>query len=49
MRDRFGALLTVGVVMPLLAVAGCLGRRLSGREVWWWVPALAAAGPACRS
>uniref|UniRef100_UPI002F90839A hypothetical protein n=1 Tax=Streptomyces sp. NBC_01592 TaxID=2975889 RepID=UPI002F90839A len=31
-----GALLTVGVVMPLLVVAGWLGRRLSGREAWWW-------------
>ncbi|MFG3207985.1 hypothetical protein [Streptomyces sp. NPDC048192] len=42
----FGALLSVGVVMPLLAVAGWLGRRLSGREAWWWIPALAAAGTA---
>lgn len=41
-----GALLSVGVVMPLLVVAGWLGRRLSGREAWWWVPALAAAGTA---
>ncbi|MFF1839931.1 hypothetical protein ACFVXE_38145 [Streptomyces sp. NPDC058231] len=38
-----GALLTVGVVMPLLVVAGWLGRRLSGHGAWWWVPALAAA------
>ncbi|MFC9249027.1 hypothetical protein ACFT7S_34860 [Streptomyces sp. NPDC057136] len=44
-----GALLSVGVVMPLLVVAGWLGRRLSGREVWWWVPALAAAGTALPS
>ncbi|MFB6990703.1 MULTISPECIES: hypothetical protein [unclassified Streptomyces] len=42
----FAALLSVGVVMPLLVVAGWLGRRLSGREAWWWVPALAAAGTA---
>ncbi|QXE35594.1 hypothetical protein KQY30_16340 [Streptomyces sp. GMY02] len=41
-----GALLSVGVVMPLLAAAGWLGRRLSGHEAWWWVPALAAAGTA---
>lgn len=41
-----GALLSVGVVMPLLVIAGWLGRRLSGRERWWWVPALAAAGTA---
>ncbi|MEL5955158.1 hypothetical protein AADR41_10310 [Streptomyces sp. CLV115] len=40
------ALLTVGVVMPLLVVAGRLGRRVSGREAWWWVPALAAAATA---
>ncbi|MER5618278.1 hypothetical protein [Streptomyces sp. NPDC002215] len=42
----FAALLSVGVVMPLLVVAGWLGCRLSGREAWWWVPALAAAGTA---
>ncbi|MFE7307173.1 hypothetical protein ACFU8A_21790 [Streptomyces sp. NPDC057546] len=42
----FAALLSVGVVMPLLVVAGWLGRRLSGREAWWWIPALAAAGTA---
>ncbi|MFF9572593.1 hypothetical protein [Streptomyces sp. NPDC014685] len=41
-----GALLSAGVVMPLLVVAGWLGRRFSGREAWWWVPALAAAGTA---
>ncbi|MGW0314109.1 hypothetical protein [Streptomyces flavidovirens] len=41
-----GALLSVGVVMPLLAAAGWLGRRLSGHEAWWWVPALVAAGTA---
>ncbi|MET9427827.1 MULTISPECIES: hypothetical protein [unclassified Streptomyces] len=41
-----GALLSIGVVMPLLAVGGWLGRRLSGRETWWWIPALAAAGTA---
>ncbi|MFF3788283.1 hypothetical protein [Streptomyces sp. NPDC001933] len=42
----FAALLSVGVVMPLLVVAGWLGRRLSGREAWWWVPALATVGTA---
>ncbi|MFJ3883209.1 hypothetical protein ACIPW5_37915 [Streptomyces sp. NPDC090077] len=41
-----GAPLSVGVVMPLLAVAGWLGRRPSGHERWWWVPALAAGGTA---
>ncbi|MET8505582.1 hypothetical protein ABZV60_13115 [Streptomyces sp. NPDC004787] len=38
-----GALVTMGVVMPLLTVAAWLGRRFTGREVWWWVPAVAAA------
>ncbi|MFJ8542408.1 hypothetical protein ACIRFH_10420 [Streptomyces sp. NPDC093586] len=37
------ALLSIGVVMPLLGVAGWFGRRFSGREAWWWVPVLAAA------
>ncbi|MFE7614661.1 hypothetical protein [Streptomyces sp. NPDC057496] len=41
-----GALLSVCVVMPLLVVAGWLGRRFSEREAWWWVPVLAAAGTA---
>ncbi|MEU2930659.1 hypothetical protein ABZ636_37400 [Streptomyces sp. NPDC007251] len=41
-----GARLSVGVVMPVLVVAGWLGRRLSRREAWWWVPALAATGTA---
>ncbi|WP_432043642.1 hypothetical protein [Streptomyces cadmiisoli] len=40
------AMLSIGVVMPLLVVAGWLGRRFSRREAWWWVPALAAAGSA---
>ncbi|MEV0010853.1 hypothetical protein AB0M10_27565 [Streptomyces sp. NPDC051840] len=37
------ALLSLVVVMPLLAVAGWLGRQVSGREAWWWVPASATA------
>ncbi|MFJ2645869.1 hypothetical protein ACIO1C_03920 [Streptomyces sp. NPDC087420] len=37
-----GALLSVGLVMPVLVVAAWLGRRLSG-EAWRWVPATAAA------
>ncbi|MFE7332564.1 hypothetical protein ACFU8W_48555 [Streptomyces sp. NPDC057565] len=37
-------LLSVAVVMPLVAVAGWLGRTVSGRDVWWWIPLLAAAG-----
>ncbi|MBD0420310.1 hypothetical protein H0H10_14350 [Streptomyces sp. TRM S81-3] len=38
----FAALLSIGVVMPLVGVAGWFGRRFSGREAWWWVPVLAA-------
>ncbi|MCX4514314.1 hypothetical protein OHA27_29145 [Streptomyces sp. NBC_01619] len=37
-----GFAVSVGVVMPVLALAGWLGRRFSGREVWWWVPSVAA-------
>lgn len=40
----FGALLSTGVVMPLLTSAAWFGRRFSGSEVWWWVPALAGVG-----
>ncbi|MFE7111440.1 hypothetical protein ACFU98_27755 [Streptomyces sp. NPDC057575] len=36
-------------MMPLLVVAGWLGRRLSGREAWWWIPALAGAATALPS
>ncbi|WP_395359204.1 hypothetical protein ACHGLA_03815 [Streptomyces sp. YH02] len=39
-----GAVLSFGLVMPLLVGAGWVGRRASGRGAWWWVPALAAAG-----
>lgn len=35
-------LLSAGVVMPLLAAAGWLGRRGKGRAQWWWTPTLAA-------
>ncbi|MEU9704074.1 hypothetical protein [Streptomyces sp. NPDC047981] len=38
------ALLSAGVVIPLVAVAGWLGRKVSGRDVWWWIPLLAAVG-----
>ncbi|MFJ2089162.1 hypothetical protein ACIOEW_07805 [Streptomyces sp. NPDC087901] len=41
-----GYLLSVAVVMPLLVLAGWFGRRYSGREPWWWVPALTAAATA---
>ncbi|MER8236168.1 hypothetical protein [Streptomyces sp. NPDC094049] len=30
------------VVVPVICVAAWLGRVVSGREVWWWVPAAAA-------
>ncbi|MGW7130057.1 hypothetical protein ACWGIA_17155 [Streptomyces bobili] len=39
-------LLSICVVMPLLVTAGWCGRRFCGREAWWWVPVLAAAGSA---
>ncbi|WP_328943218.1 hypothetical protein OG259_18200 [Streptomyces sp. NBC_00250] len=42
----FAALLTYALVIPLLTGAARLGRRFSGREAGWWVPALAAAGTA---
>ncbi|MEU8760102.1 hypothetical protein [Streptomyces sp. NPDC048659] len=35
------ALLSICVLMPMLAVAARLGRAVSGREAWWWVPAAA--------
>ncbi|MFF5711539.1 hypothetical protein [Streptomyces sp. NPDC012756] len=41
-----GALVTVSVIMPLLAAAAWLGRTFSGREVWWWVPAVTATATA---
>ena len=40
------ALFSIGVVMPLLVVAGWFGRRFSGREAWWWIPTLTAAATA---
>ncbi|MFJ9827148.1 hypothetical protein ACIRSU_22720 [Streptomyces sp. NPDC101160] len=38
-----GALLSVAVVAPLLALARWAGRRFAGREAWYWVPAVTAA------
>ncbi|MFF9242632.1 hypothetical protein ACF1AL_27725 [Streptomyces sp. NPDC014801] len=40
------ALLSVGVVIPLIVAARWLGRRLTGDEAWWWIPAVAALGAA---
>ncbi|MFF9344700.1 MULTISPECIES: hypothetical protein [unclassified Streptomyces] len=34
---------SAAVVAPVLAGAGWLGRRCSGRETWWWVPVVAGA------
>lgn len=31
------------VVLPLVVGAAWLGRRFSGREVWWWVPVASGA------
>lgn len=39
----FGALLSVAVVAPLLVLARWAGRRVEGREPWYWVPAVTAA------
>ncbi|MGW0937701.1 hypothetical protein [Streptomyces sp. NPDC002666] len=44
-----GAAVSVGVVMPLLSAAGWLGRRVSGREAWWWVPVVTATASALPS
>ncbi|MFE1345854.1 hypothetical protein [Streptomyces sp. NPDC058757] len=33
--------LSATAVAPVLAGAGWLGRRCSGREAWWWVPVTA--------
>lgn len=41
-----GALVSIGAVMPVLALAGWFGRRFPEREAWWWVPVLAAAAAA---
>ncbi|MFG3474460.1 hypothetical protein ACGF3K_04210 [Streptomyces sp. NPDC047980] len=29
---------TAAVVLPVAVLAAWLGRRLTGREAWWWVP-----------
>nr|WSW66256.1 hypothetical protein OG461_08695 [Streptomyces sp. NBC_00995] len=44
-----GALVSVCVVMPLLFAAGWLGRGVSGREAWWWVPVVTATASALLS
>ncbi|MFD4023894.1 hypothetical protein ACFWRV_10295 [Streptomyces sp. NPDC058576] len=35
--------LSVGLVLPTVRLGDALGRRLGGREVWWWVPVAAGA------
>ncbi|MFL0025237.1 hypothetical protein ACJBCE_20185 [Streptomyces sp. NBUL23] len=37
------AALSVALVLPIAALSDALGRRFGGREVWWWVPVVAAA------
>lgn len=32
-----GTLVTRFLVLPAVGVSDLLGRRFSGREVWWWV------------
>ncbi|MFE7409424.1 hypothetical protein [Streptomyces laurentii] len=36
------AVLAACLVTPLVVLAGWLGRRIGGRESWWWVPAVTA-------
>ncbi|MEU7605080.1 hypothetical protein [Streptomyces sp. NPDC041003] len=36
-------LLTLLFVLPSVALAHLLGRRIGGREAWWWVPLTTAA------
>lgn len=44
-----GAVVSVGVVIPLVWAAGWLGRRVSGREAWWWVPVVTVTASALLS
>ncbi|MDX5574356.1 MULTISPECIES: hypothetical protein [Streptomyces] len=37
------AALSVALVLPTAWLSDVLGRRFGGREVWWWVPVVAAA------
>lgn len=37
------AVLSMGLVLPIVWLGGVLGRRVSGREAWWWVPVAAGA------
>ncbi|MCX5399724.1 hypothetical protein [Streptomyces sp. NBC_00102] len=39
-----GAVLSLLLVIPTVRLSEALGRRFTGREIWWWVPAVAAAG-----
>ncbi|MFJ8013195.1 hypothetical protein [Streptomyces sp. NPDC096339] len=36
-------LLSLVFVLPAVALADLLGRRIGGREAWWWVPPTVAA------
>ncbi|MCX5199205.1 hypothetical protein OOK31_35895 [Streptomyces sp. NBC_00249] len=36
-------LLSLVFVLPAVALADLLGRRIGGREAWWWVPLTTAA------
>ncbi|MEU2183744.1 hypothetical protein [Streptomyces thermolilacinus] len=39
-----GAAVSWLLVLPTVWLSDVLGRRLSGRAAWWWVPLVAAAG-----
>ncbi|WOI58875.1 hypothetical protein [Streptomyces fradiae] len=36
-------LVTVGLVLPLTVLAAWTGRRVRGRDGWWWLPVVVAA------
>ncbi|WP_328719439.1 hypothetical protein OHT52_08005 [Streptomyces sp. NBC_00247] len=39
-----GAVVSLLLVLPAVRLSEALGRRVTGREAWWWVPVVVAAG-----
>ncbi|MFD6425996.1 hypothetical protein [Streptomyces sp. NPDC060198] len=39
-----GAVVSLLLVLPAVRLSEALGRRFTGREAWWWVPVVFAAG-----